>query len=144
MTDKPTGREALDEIERRFSQLLGRLGQTFEEAMSLRPGQSPFETRVQSFSGTVEEFLAKRRAASVEQASDSAPEASDTTEPSEADPQQAPAEAAATVSVEVPGGRVTLDIADPGSASEGGKPEIRFGAAWRISVAGGTLRFDPD
>jgi hypothetical protein len=141
MTSPPTnpkqGREALEDIERRFSRLLGRLGQTFEEALSALPEATP-QTRSRSFVGTVEEFLAARRG------NHETPEA------------QTPADGAATDAAAadartppespdpaVTGGKVTLAFGDR-PAVEIDLPEIRIGAAWRVSVGGGTLRFDPD
>lgn len=134
MTSPPNppkqGREALEEIERRFSQLLGRLGQTFEEALSTLP-EGTAHSRARSFVGTVDEFLAARQQASA------APEAA-----------QAPADATAQAPTtadnpDQPGGKVILAFGDTPPV-EIDLPNVRLGAAWRISIGGGTLRFDPD
>ncbi len=142
MTSPPNppkqGREALEEIERRFSQLLGRLGQTFEEAISNMP-EGTARTRTRSFVGSVDEFMAARR-----QAAD-APEAADPPDATVGPPpSDATAQAPTTgVSLDVSGGKVTLAFGDKPPV-EIDLPDVRVGAAWRISIGGGTLRFDPD
>lgn len=142
MTSPPNppeqGREAFEEIERRFSQLLGRLGQTFEEAIAALP-EGPARARTRSFVGSVDEFLAARRQAA------EAPEAADPAAASVADaPSDAPAQAPRTGGgPDVSGGKVTLAFGE-NPPVEIDLPDVRVGAAWRVSIGGGTLRFDPD
>lgn len=144
MTSPPNppeqGREAFEEIERRFSQLLGRLGQTFEEALSALP-QGTARSRTRSFVGSVDEFLAARRQAAA------APEAAEIVEDAagaDMPPPDAAAQAPMTgVSLDLSGGKLTVAFGEDPPV-EIDLPNLRLGAAWRVSIGGGTLRFDPD